>query len=103
VKFFFDNCISSNLTEAMRLLNPHHSIEHLTKRFAAEALDIEWIPVVAQDPEVIVLSGDPTITTAKKEKEVWKESGLTGFFFGGGFGDLGVVDEEVVHSFAASR
>jgi PIN domain-containing protein len=83
VKFFFDNCISSNLTEAMRLLNPQHSIEHLTKRFAAEALDIEWIPVVAEDPEVMVISGDPTITKARKEKEVWRESGLTGFFFGG--------------------
>ena len=99
MKFFFDNCISSNLTEAMRLLNPQHSIEHLTKRFQPEALDVEWIPVVAEDRDIIVVSGDPTITTAKKEKAVWKEAGLTGFFFGGGFGDLGKWEQvrEVVN------
>jgi hypothetical protein len=90
VKFFFDNCISSNLAEAMAYLNrQHHEIEHLTKKFDADALDVDWIPVVAKDTNVILVSADPAITTAKKEKEIWRQSGLTGFFFGSGFTELG--------------
>jgi glutamyl-tRNA reductase len=78
VKFFFDNCISSNLAEAMAYLNrQHHEIEHLTKKFDADALDVDWIPVVAKDTNVILVSADPAITTAKKEKEIWRQSGLT--------------------------
>ena len=89
MRFFFDNCISVNLTEAMRLLNePHHEIEHLTKRFSPGALDVDWIPVVAADPEIILVSGDPAITTSKKEREIWRPSGLTSFFFGGEFARL---------------
>lgn len=88
MRFFFDNCISSNLTEAMRLLTrPHHDIEHLTQRFSASALDVEWLPQLAHETDLIIISADPTITTAKKEKEVWRQTGLTSFFFGGGFSD----------------
>ena len=89
MRFFFDNCISVNLTEAMRLLTePHHEIEHLTTRFSPDALDVEWIPVVAVDAGLILVSGDPAITTSKKEKEIWRQSGLTSFFFGGDFARL---------------
>jgi hypothetical protein len=89
VRFFFDNCISSNLTEAMRLLtSPAHEIEHLTRRFSPAALDEEWIPQVAADPDLILVSGDPAITTAKKEREIWRQSRLTSFFFDGNFSQL---------------
>jgi hypothetical protein len=89
VKFFFDNCISSNLTEAMRLLNePKHEIEHLTKRFDAGALDEDWLPKIAADPTLILVSADPAITTAQKQREIWRRTGLTSFFFGGGFSEL---------------
>jgi hypothetical protein len=100
VKFFFDNCISVNLTEAMRLLNvPHHEIEHLTKRFPPDALDEDWIPVVAAEAELILVSGDPAITTSRKEREIWRQSGLTSFFFGGDFARLPIwaqVSEVVI-------
>ena len=86
MRFFFDNCISVNLAEAMRLLNqPQHEIEHLTNRFSPDALDVDWISVVAADPELILVSGDPAITTSKKEREIWRPSGLTSFFLGGEF------------------
>lgn len=88
MRFFFDNCISVNLTEAMRLLNAHHhEIEHLTKRFPPDALDEEWLPLLAPEVDLIIVSADPTITTAKKEREIWRQTGLTSFFFGGGFSD----------------
>jgi hypothetical protein len=89
VKFFFDNCISRNLADAMALIaRPNHHIEHLTQRFDANALDVDWIPQLAADPEIILVSADPAITTAKKEKEIWRQSGLTSFFFGGNFAQL---------------
>jgi hypothetical protein len=89
VRFFFDQCVSVNLAAAMRLLNePHHEIEHLTGRFSPDALDVDWIPVVAADPDMILVSGDPAITTSKKEREIWRSSGLTSFFFGGDFARL---------------
>jgi hypothetical protein len=90
VKFFFDNCISPKLTAAMQLLCAgHHNVEHLTTRFAADTSDIDWLRALAAQlaaqPETIIISGDPAITTAKKEREVWRASSLTSFFFGGGF------------------
>jgi hypothetical protein len=89
VRFFFDNCISSNLTAAMGLLTAsHHEIEHLTKRFSADALDEEWLPKLAHEHDLVIVSADPTITTAKKEREIWRQSGLTSFFFGGDFSRL---------------
>ncbi len=89
MRFFFDNCISSNLAAAMELLTaPYHEIEHLTKRFAENALDEEWLPVLALEQDIVLISADPAITTAKKEREIWRESGLTSFFFGSGFSGL---------------
>jgi hypothetical protein len=88
VRFFFDNCLSINLTKAMRLLNePHHEIQHLTDRFDAGALDPDWLLAIAAEKDLILVSGDPAITSSKKEKEAWRSSGLTSFFFGGGFSE----------------
>ena len=88
MRFLFDNCISSNLTDAMRLLNePHHQIEHLTDRFDPDALDPDWLHAISVERELIVVSADPAITSSKKEREAWRSSGLTSFFFGGGFAD----------------
>lgn len=88
MRFFFDNCLSSNLTAAMQLLNkPHHEIEHLSDRFDPGALDHHWLKAISGDKGLIVVSGDPAITSSKKEKEAWRSSGLTSFFFGGGFAD----------------
>jgi PIN domain-containing protein len=86
VRFFFDNCISSKLTEAMKLLNkPHHHIEHLTERFNADEDDEIWIPKVAAEGDLILISADPAITSSPKEKAVWRSSKLTAFFFASGF------------------
>jgi hypothetical protein len=73
----------------MRLLNEHqHRIEHLTNRFSPDVLDVVWIPQIASDPEIVLVSADPAITTAKKERQIWRQSGLTSFFLAGGFSQL---------------
>lgn len=33
----------------------------------------------------MIVSGDPRITRGRIEREAWRESGLTGFFFSGGW------------------
>jgi PIN like domain len=86
VRFFFDNCISTKLTQAMVLLNkPHHQIVHLAERFDPETDDEVWIPHVAAEQDLILVSADPAITSSEKEKAVWRSSKLTAFFFGAGF------------------
>ncbi len=86
MRFFFDNCISSNLTTALRLIDDgRHEIEHLTDRFDEGTKDEVWIPKIAADRGLIIVSADPAITTAKKQKEVWRSVRLTSFFFGAGF------------------
>ena len=86
MRFFFDNCISSTLTKAMKLLNePRHHIEHLTDRFDADADDEDWIPQVAAEGDLILVSADPAITASPKEKAAWRSSKLTAFFFASGF------------------
>ncbi len=100
MKFFFDNCISSNLTEAMKLLvHPHHHIEHLTDTFNEDAEDEEWIPQVGARGDLILVSGDPAITTSAKEKAVWRSSSLTAFFMGGRYAQKGKWGQviEMVH------
>lgn len=88
MRFFFDNCISVNLAEAMKLLNrPHHDIQHLQDRFPPGVDDVEWLTTIAADLDLVVISADPAITSAKKEKEVWRRTGLTSFFFGAGFAE----------------
>ena len=75
----------------MRLLNePHHEIQHLTDRFSPDVLDEEWLPQIAPETDLIVISADPTITTSRKEREIWQRTGLTSFFFGGGFSTKGI-------------
>ena len=69
------------------LVRPHHHIEHLTERYPdnPETEDEIWIPQVAAVGDLILVSGDPSITSSEKEKAVWRSSGLTAFFMGGKF------------------
>ncbi len=100
MKFFFDNCISTNLTEAMKLLvRPHHHVEHLTDTFDEDTDDEVWIPEVAARGDLILISGDPAITSSEKEKAVWRSSRLTAFFLGGRYARKGKWGQvvEMVH------
>ena len=88
MRFFFDNCISSNLAAAMKLLvRPHHHVEHLIERYPdnPDIEDEDWIPPVAAVGDLILVSGDPAITSSEKEKAIWRSSRLTAFFMGGKF------------------
>lgn len=81
------------------LVHPHHHIEHLTDTFPEDALDEVWIPQVAARGDVILVSGDPAITTGEKERAVWRSSRLTAFFLGGKYARKGKWGQvvEMVH------
>jgi len=72
VKFFFDNCVSQNLVEALRCLENRHDLVHLPA----------WIGALGAEGGWIIISGDPRISRGKAERAAWVESGLTAFFCG---------------------
>ena len=88
MKFFFDNCVSSNLTAAMRQLNdPVHEIVHLVDRFPPDALDVDWLPKLAPEADLVLISADPGIVSDRKEREIWRATGLTSFFLSRGYSE----------------
>ena len=84
MKFFFDNCVSPNIVEALRCLVDTHRVQlvHLRDKFAADTKDDVWISTLAQEGDWIIISGDPRISRGMAEKAAWIESKLTAFFFG---------------------
>jgi PIN domain-containing protein len=82
VRFFFDNCVSPHIVEALVCLEPRHELVHLRARFAPSTPDPEWIRQLGQEVDWIIISGDPRISRGQAEKAAWVESGLTAFFCG---------------------
>lgn len=86
MKFFFDNCVSSNLVEALRCLDKRHELVHHRERFDADTPDTVWIEALAQEGYWIIVSGDPRISRGRAERAAWIESHLTAFFCGDAWG-----------------
>ena len=82
MKFFFDNCVSQNLVEALRCLEKRHDLVHLRDRFPEGTPDPAWIGALGAEGGWIIISGDPRISRGKAERAAWVESGLTAFFCG---------------------
>jgi hypothetical protein len=60
----------------------NYEIVHLRERFPEATPDEDWIRVLGQEGEWVIVSGDPRINRSKPVREVWRDSGLTAFFFG---------------------
>ena len=82
MNFFFDNCISPNIVDALGHLDSRHTLVHLRKMFSGDTPDVEWIKALAQEGDWIVISGDTRISRGRAERAAWLESKLTTFFFG---------------------
>jgi len=87
VKFFLDNCIAPVYAKVLNILAERqgYPIVHLRDKFPASTKDPEWIRVLAEEREWIIVSGDPRISRGKAERQAWQESRLTAFFFGDGW------------------
>jgi hypothetical protein len=82
VRFFFDNCISSNYVDALRPLTTVQDVElrHLQQVYPEGVPDIEWIRALQADGDWIIVSGDLRITRSRPERAAWMECGFTTFF-----------------------
>ena len=85
MKFFFDNCISPNIVDALLCLDSRHTLTHLRTKFASNTPDVDWIRALAKEGGWIVISGDTRISRGRAERAAWLESQLTTFFFAEGW------------------
>ncbi len=93
MKFFFDNCLSPNLVQAIRLLDDAYEIKHLREKFPGDAKDVDWIGTLASEGDWVIISGDPRITRNPQNRAAWKQSGLTAFFFKKVWAQQGLWDQ----------
>jgi len=86
VRFFFDNCVSSNLVEALRCLDKRNVLVHHREKFDAATPDPLWIGALGKEGDWIIVSGDPRISRGQAERAARHESRLTAFFCGDAWG-----------------
>jgi len=92
--FFCDNNISTNLTKACGILaGPYDSFVHLTDEFPTNTIDEIWMNGI-KNKGYIVICGDPKIASNPHEKQILIESGLTVFFWGKGWMNMRVWDQD---------
>ena len=96
MRFFFDNCVSPRIVDALRALDDRPSapeLVHLRKRFRADDDDPVWLRALGREKGWVVVSGDPRISRGDVEKKAWHESGLTVFFFGDAWTNRHLYDQ----------
>jgi PIN like domain len=98
LRFFFDNCLSRNLAQAISALSiaEDYDVIHLQERFPADTPDVEWIRTLGQEGDWIVISGDPRISRNRHEREVWRQAQLTTFFLAKGWMNQKIWDQAVI-------
>lgn len=88
MKIFIDDSISPRLAEALQILDHRHQIVHLRSKFSTDTRDVDWLRVLGQEGDWIIVAADPRISKSKAEQRVWREAGLTAFFFGKGWASM---------------
>lgn len=76
--FFFDNCLSPQIVEGLKLFG--EDVEHLRNSFAADTPDTIWIPEVAKRGWILI-TRDKAIRKKPLELEALTRSGLSTFIF----------------------
>jgi PIN like domain len=82
VKFFFDNCMSKKLMQAIGILlgEDRHHVVHLRDMFDGSTPDPVWLQRLGGEGNWIVISSDTRIIKNNQNKQAWVQSGLTAFF-----------------------
>ena len=83
MRFFFDNCVSPRIAEALAVLEADQGtvVKHLRHRFAGSTLDPEWLGALGQEGDWIICSTDLRIRRNPDNRRAWQEAKLTTFFF----------------------
>ena len=94
MRFFFDNCISLRIAEAIeRLTNPECEVTHLQQKFPSEVTDPEWLGTLGDEGGWIIVSGDERIVKNPQNQRAWRQSGLTAFFLKSGWTNFKLWDQ----------
>ena len=92
MRFFFDASLPKRLAHATRILEGKTGVEVCFKpehpKLRPNTADADWIAILAQEREWVVLSFDPEILRKAHERAAWDEAGLSGFFFDGRWGNV---------------
>lgn len=90
MRFFADHHISPPITRALNELSTRQSVvvTPLRDRFPTDVKDEEWLRVLGEERDWVILSGDYAITKKPHERKAWLESGLTIFFLQRGWTNI---------------
>jgi len=85
VRFFFDNCISPKIVEALKLLDDQgHTYEHLKWKFnRGDLKDDEWLPKLKAEGDWIIISMD-LFNKTQEENQLMREAGRSVYIFAEG-------------------
>ena len=82
MRFFFDNCISYRIADALAALEDRdgHTIISLRQKFPEDCPDETWLPQLGREGGWVVISGDRRIYTNPQRRLVWASARITTFF-----------------------
>ncbi len=98
MRFFFDNHLSPFLAQAVhQLIEPDgHQVTHLRRKFPSDTDDENWVEVLGNEGDWIIISGDIGILRKRHTREVWKRAKLTMFVFAKGFTNRKFWEQNVI-------
>jgi hypothetical protein len=93
LKFFFDNCVSRLIVQAIAVIekigpDSEMQLEHLLDRWPGGADDVDWIPIIAGERQIIITTDHAQRKTRGKhgeEAKALKESGAIAFYLPKGY------------------
>jgi len=80
VKVMFDHCMPPRFGHGFAGFFPHDTVVNLRDKFPTRVKDEEWIRVLSEDGNWVVISKDRRITRNKSERVIFKASNVIGFF-----------------------
>jgi hypothetical protein len=89
VRFFFDENIAPALVESLQSLSqreyPDDTLISYSRRFPRGTKDAIWLPQLAKEEDLIIVSGDVRISRSPHEQAAWLQAGMTTFFLAKGW------------------
>lgn len=86
MRFLLDNNISPLIAEALNALTRGDpAVQSLRSKFSADTPDTEWIRVLAEEGDWVIVSADQRILKRRAERDVFRAAHLTAFFLAKGW------------------
>ncbi len=81
MNYFLDNCLPPKWSVVLNALaeGEGYKIVHLREKFKENAKDVDWLKVLGDEGDWVVVSADLRIRRAPQEREAWREAKLTTF------------------------